>query len=154
MIEADEFKGIAAPRIESPRLRELYFRLSARAPLDGKSLEEPRNRCLKGARELIEARRTHPIRAAFIFLELLEREANQSGQLTLADATDGSKPAEPRADMGVDGGRLPLRHLVAPSRSGFHLMPHDFWLLFYLHQFCVNNSLPQRKWMYSASRAV
>jgi len=61
---------------------------------------------LQGAGDLHRARQRQPIHASFVFLHLLEGEAQPLGQCVLTDALIDSDGAHPKADLGVDSGEL------------------------------------------------
>ena len=64
--------------------------------------------------EFVKTRRRNAVRTAFVFLDLLEANADGLSQLLLGEAQKPATAAKPLADMEVDG----VSHCVAPLIRG------------------------------------
>jgi hypothetical protein len=85
-------------------------------------IEEVRDRDIKHPAQIVEPARADPVGATFIFLDLLERKFDGSGELLLAYAKECPPQAHPVADMNIDRTRPPA--FRRPLRSTIKRSPH------------------------------
>src|ERR1041385_7285470 len=75
-----------------------------------RALKEKRDRHLQDERDLLQPARANPVGALFVFLDLLEREAERVAELLLTHAPHHAAHADAAPDMLVDRVRRLLGH--------------------------------------------